>query len=294
MPSSFLRPKVAGYKKFTLPLSMEVSQLGKEKAVMKTIRIDLPATLESMELHPLADWHMGDKHHDAIRTEALLRHIKETPNAYCILGGDMMDTAIANSVGDTYGAKLQPMEQLKLCVKLFQPLADEGKILCIVPGNHENRTYKYDGIDITAMMAAQLGLTHRYSETNALLFIRFGRNAEGSHQGRKLVYTAYLGHGSGGGKRVGGKINRLEDMANIVDADIYIMGHTHQPAIIRNSYYRVSPANSSVQCVDRLFVNSAAALDYGGYGEAQGFRPASKENPVIILSGTRKRASAKV
>ena len=260
---------------------------------MKTIKIDLPADLEEIELHPLSDWHIGDAHHDAFHTEAILKHIKETPNAYCILGGDMMDTAIANSVGDTYGAKMQPMEQLKLCVKLFDPIKD--KILCIVPGNHENRVYKYDGIDMTAMMASQRGLAGRYSTTAALLFIRFGRRSRSENQhNRKIVYTVYTSHGSGGGKRVGGKINRLEDMANIVDADIYIMGHVHQPAIIRNSFYRVSAANSSVMCVDRLFVNTAAALDYGGYGEAQGFRPASKENPVILLSGTEKKARAKV
>ena len=204
----------------------------------------------------------------------------------------MMDTAIANSVGDTYGAKLQPMEQLKLCVKLFEPI--KHKILCIVPGNHENRVYKYDGIDMTAMMASQLGLSDRYSTTAALLFVRLGKNDEWRHHGRKIVYTVYVSHGSGGGKRVGGKINRLEDMANIVDADIFLMGHTHQPAIIRNSYYRVSGSNSSVQCVDRLFVNTAAALDYGGYGELQGFRPASKENPVIILNGRQKKATARV
>jgi hypothetical protein len=146
---------------------------------------------------------------------------------------------------------------------------------------------------MTAMMASQLGLAGRYSTTAALLFIRFGENKKDKHK-RKTVYTVYTSHGSGGGKRVGGKINRLEDMANIVDADIYIMGHVHQPAIIRNSFYRVSAANSSVMCVDRLFVNTAAALDYGGYGEAQGFRPASKENPVILLSGTEKKARAKV
>lgn len=258
---------------------------------MKTIKIDLPADLEEIELHVLSDWHIGDEHHDALHTDRILKHIKETPNAYCVLNGDLMDTAIASSVGDTYGAKMQPMEQLKLCVKLFEPIKD--KILCIVPGNHENRVYKYDGIDMTAMMASQLGLAGRYSTTAALLFIRFGENKKDKHK-RKTVYTVYTSHGSGGGKRVGGKINRLEDMANIVDADIYIMGHVHQPAIIRNSFYRVSAANSSVMCVDRLFVNTAAALDYGGYGEAQGFRPASKENPVILLSGTEKKARARV
>src|SRR5574344_1352154 len=117
--------------------------------------------------------------------QGLIEHIRATENAYCILGGDLMDTAISSSIGDTYGASIQPMEQLKTCVKLFEPIKD--KILCILPGNHENRVYKSDGIDMTALMAAQLGLSERYTDTTALLFVRFGLN----NKGRKVCYTIY-------------------------------------------------------------------------------------------------------
>lgn len=259
---------------------------------MKTIKIDLPADLEEIELYPLFDWHIGDSMSDAFLIENTLKRIKETPNSYCILGGDLMDTAIASSIGDTYSAHLQPMEQLKLCVKLFEPIKD--KILCILTGNHENRVYKSDGIDTTAMMAAQLGLSGKYSETTALLFIRFGHEMRRNSEGRKMVYTVYATHGSGGGRKEGGKINRLADLAQIVDSDIYLCGHTHLPAVFREGFYRVSKSNSAVQYVDRLFVNAAAALNYGGYGDKAGFKPASKQSPVIYLDGKRHRATAKV
>ena len=259
---------------------------------MKTIKIDLPADLEEIELYPVFDWHIGDSMSDAFLIEDTLKRIKETPNAYCILGGDLMDTAIASSIGDTYGAHLQPMEQLKLCVKLFEPIKD--KILCILPGNHENRVYKSDGIDMTAMMAAQLGLSDRYSETTALLFIRFGHESRRYAENRKMVYTIYATHGSGGGRREGGKINRLADLAQIVDSDVYLCGHTHLPAVFREVFYRANKNNSSIQYVDRLFVNAAAALNYGGYGDKAGFKPASKQSPVIYLDGKRHRISAKV
>lgn len=259
---------------------------------MKTIKIDLPADLEEIELYPLFDWHIGDSMSDAILIEETLKQIKDTPNAYCILGGDLMDTAIASSVGDTYAAHLQPMEQLKLCVKLFEPIKD--KILCILPGNHENRVYKSDGIDTTAMMASQLGLAGKYSETTALLFVRFGSETRRNSEKRKLVYTIYATHGSGGGRREGGKINRLADLAQIVDADVYLCGHTHLPAVFREGYYRTSKINSSAQYVDRLFVNAAAALNYGGYGDKAGFKPASKQSPVIFLNGKRHGMYAKI
>lgn len=259
---------------------------------MKVIKVDLPESLELMELHPLFDLHIGDNLCDALMIQEKIEYIRTTPNAYCILGGDLMDTAIATSVGDTYGANLQPMQQLEVCVKLFDPIKD--KILAVVPGNHENRVYRTDGIDITAIMAAQLGLQGKYSATSSLLFIRLGSDKTDGYHRRKVAYTAYTHHGNGGGKREGGKINALADMANIVDADIYICGHTHLPAVFRTGYFRTSYANSSINYVDKLFVNAAASLNYGGYGETAGFKPTSKLNPVIYLSGIERKATALV
>lgn len=77
-------------------------------------------------------------------------------------------------------------------------------------------------------------------------------------------------------------------MARYIDADIYIHSHTHLPMIMKQGFYRVSAQNSSVAKVDKLFVNTAAALDYGGYGEAFEFKPSSKDSPVIRLNGVIK------
>jgi predicted phosphodiesterase len=239
----------------------------------------------------MADLHIGDSQCDFKLILEKIEHIKNTKNAYCILDGDLMDTAIASSIGDTYGANLQPMEQLKQCVKIFEPIKD--KILAVLPGNHENRVYKTDGIDITELMCSQLGIYDRYSPTTALLFIRFGERKTGHHHRRQL-YTVYVTHGSGGGRKEGGKVNRLADLASIVDADIYIHGHTHLPLVFKESFFRVSGANSSVALVDKLFLNTAAYLDYGGYGDKAGFKPASKASPVIYLNGLKREMSAKL
>lgn len=251
---------------------------------MKAIRCDLPYA-EQIEIHPMADLHIGDSMCDSKSIMERIEYIKNTPNAYCVLDGDLMDTAICSSIGDTYGANLQPMEQLKMCVKIFEPIKD--KILAVLPGNHEGRVYKSDGLDLTELMCAQLGIPHKYSPTTALLFIRFGRGGGGRHHDRPQMYTAYVTHGSGGGRKEGGKVNRLADLASIVDADIYIHAHTHLPLIFKESFFRVSGSNSSVALVDKLFVNTAASLNYGGYGDRQGFKPASKSSPVIYLGGLK-------
>lgn len=257
---------------------------------MKAIRCDLPYA-DVIELHPMADLHIGDSLCDYKLILERIEYIRNTPNAYCILDGDLMDTAIASSIGDTYAANLQPMEQLKHCVKIFEPIKD--KILAVLTGNHENRVYKSDGLDMTELMCSQLGIADRYSPTTALLFIRFGEGCRQSRY-RPMLYTAYVTHGSGGGRKEGGKVNRLADLASIVDADIYIHGHTHLPLVFKESFFRVSGSNSSVALVDKLFVNTAAHLNYGGYGDKAGFKPASKSSPVIYLSGTKREINAKL
>ena len=182
------------------------------------------------------------------------------------------------------------MEQLQQCVALFEPIKD--KILAVLPGNHEQRIWRSDGIDITQLMCNQLGIPDKYSSTTALLFIRFGERKDSNHHGRRQLYSLYCCHGSGGGKRPGGKINRLQDMSGIVDADIYVMGHTHMPAILKEGFYRVSGANSSVSLVEKLYVNTCSSLDFGGYGDFQGFRPSSKCAPVIYLDGHKRDMKA--
>lgn len=265
---------------------------------MKVIKFDLPRELESVELHTFADEHLGDEQCDVKRLLQRIEYVKEKPNAYCILNGDIIDNATKTSIGDTYAQELNPMAQLERAVEIFEPI--KGKILCITHGNHENRTYKSEGINISRLIANQLGIANLYTPTSAVLFIRVGEDSKhqkesnGSGKYRQICYTGYVLHGSGGGRKEGGKINRLADMASIIDCDFYIHSHTHLPIIMKQAFHRIDPRNNTVAIVDKLFVNTAANLNYGGYGEAAEFKPSSKETPVIYLSGTKKSMEARL
>ena len=257
---------------------------------MKVIKHTLP-DFDQLQILPLADLHLGDIHSDGKKINEWLAYIKDTPNCYTILNGDLMNTAIKSSVSDSYLETLTPMEQLKQCVKLFEPIKD--KILLVTQGNHEVRIAKQDSIDITELMCTQLGIGDRYSPTSALLFVSFGSQTEGHHKGKPVLYSGYCVHGSGaGGRKEGGKINRLADLANIIDADFYVMSHTHLPAIVRNSYYRVNTRHCTVTKVDRLFLNTSSSLEYGGYGEFFSYKPNSLETPMIIFDGHQHKMQA--
>lgn len=258
---------------------------------MKVIKIDLGSDLESVELITFADEHIGEELCDMKRLTERIEYVKNTPNAYCILNGDILDNATKTSIGDTYSQTLDPMEQLEKAVELFACISH--KVICVDKGNHEHRSRKNDGIDLSYLIAARLGLLDRYTPTSAFIFLRFGRGGA-SHHYRKICYTINCTHGSGGGRADGGKMNRLVEMASICDADIYIHSHTHTPMVVRKSFYRVDNKNSAVALVDKLFVNTAANLRYGGYGEAAEFKPSSMDTPVIYLSGTRKEFRARL
>ncbi len=258
---------------------------------MKAIKIDLSQDLKNLEIIPLADLHIGDPLCDMDAIRAKIEYIKNHPNVYCMLNGDLMNNATKNSISDVYVENLTPMQQLAQLVELFGPI--KHKILSITPGNHEFRSWRWDGIDLTKLLAIQLGIEERYSNTSALVFLRFGKQS--SHKlNARMQYVIYVTHGSGGGRKEGAKAIRLADMASIVDADIYIHSHTHLPMIMKQSFYRTEVRSSSVSQVTKLFVNTAAMLNYGGYGETAEFKPASKDTPHIYLDGYSRKISAKM
>lgn len=250
-------------------------------------QISVRYDLDNVELHIIADTHIGDPLCDMKLLKERIQHIADTPNALAVLNGDIMNWASKNSVSDVYGEQLTPMQQIQTYSDMFEPIKD--KIIAISQGNHEHRAYKAEGIDLTYVVAKQLGLIDCYTSTSALIFLRFGR--EHRHDRPKL-YTIYMIHGSGGGRKEGAKAIRLADMAAIVDADIYIHSHTHLPMIMKQAFYRVNYGNSSAKKVDKLFVNTGATLNYGGYGEAFEFKPSSKATPVIYLDGSKHIATA--
>ena len=245
---------------------------------MKSISVKLPAA-EQISIVPLADLHVGDPHCDWRLVTSRIDGIKSDPNAYIICDGDLADTATRNSIGDVYSNTHNPNEQINLIVQLLSPVKD--KILAISgSGNHEARVWKSDGVDMTERIARELGVVDRYTPESALLSVNLG----------KQQYKIYFTHGSGGGRKLGSKANRLLELSDIITADVFIMAHTHVPVVTRKT--RMEDVRGKLEQREMLFVNTSAALKYGGYGEIQGYTPTSMINPTIYLSGKQKFAWA--
>ena len=263
---------------------------------MRCIRVERPREWKDARLYVIADEHIGDAHHDALALDEKIQKILSDDRAMVIVNGDVLNSALKHSVSDVYSEKMALGTQIEYATKLLEPIKD--KIIAGTIGNHEYRAYKEAGIDVMNVVFVNLGIGERYLHEGGLIFIRMGQNGAKDH-GKphlpKMWYSVYVTHGSGGGgRKEGSKAIRLADMATTVDADIYIHSHTHMPMILRKGYYRADPHNCTGVMVDRLFVNTAASLSYGGYGQMYEFSPSSKKSPVITLSGEKKAAYAQL
>jgi predicted phosphodiesterase len=252
---------------------------------MKSVKIDLPASIETITVEVFFDLHIGSPKCDTDLIKERIERVKNNPNTYCIIGGDIINNSTKTSVGDVYSEPLSPMAQITTAIELFKPIKD--KIIGCVSGNHERRTYKQDGIDLIYFMCTELGIVDRYAYGAELLFIRFGVNPRDKR--RKMCYTVYLTHGDGqGGRLIGGKANGLQRRGRIVNSDIVITGHTHTPFTFRENTFVIDYQNSTVNEREQVFINASATLNYEEYAELYGLPPSSKISPRVILDGRKK------
>ena len=254
---------------------------------MKSIVHDLSADYKQLELYILSDVHIGDKHHDTKQLKKFMDEVQAADNRYLILNGDIVNMATKNAVSDIYGETMNPNETINYVADLLEPV--KHKILAITEGNHEARAYKESGIAVFDRISRELGIPHVYAPDAALLFISFGSRYKSP---RKMIYSLYVKHGSGGGGKTGGKINKAVSMSETIAADCFIMSHVHQPIATRKVFYKVDFHNHKATPIEQLFVTTNSFLTFGGYGESFGFTPSSNIYPKIILDGQRRYAQA--
>lgn len=265
-----------------------------EVDTVRHIRVERPREWEEAHLYVIADTHIEDKNHDAELMRKTLQTIKDDEHALVIINGDLLNTALRNSVSDIYGERMTLGEAIDYVSKMLEPIKD--RIVAGTIGNHEYRAFKETSIDVMKVIFANLGIADRYMCEGGVVYIRFGQNGKHTH-GRKhppkIYYSIYVTHGGRGGGGASSTANALARMSSVCDADIYIHSHTHTPLVYRSGYYRLDPYNCSSTFVDRLYVNTAAMLDFGGYGQMKEYTPASKRTPCIVLNGRLKDAYTK-
>lgn len=177
--------------------------------------VELPKFKGKVIIAPLFDVHYGNVGHKHEKFLGYLRWIKETPNVYVILGGDLMENAIEiGTRGMTYDQTASPMSQLDRMVELLAPIAH--KCLLSVPGNHEERTRKATGIDVAQILADRLKVP--YFDGPVIMSV----------MGNTYKWTFYVHHGTGNSQTKGGRMNmasRPKMWTGLIN--FFVSGHVH-------------------------------------------------------------------
>ena len=255
---------------------------------MKIIKVNLNdecgEIVDKLTIIPIADVHIGDKLSNLKLLKEVLERIKKEEHTYTIINGDLCNMALKNSKSDVYSDNLSPMEQVLKATDLLEGI--KNKILVISSGNHEDRTQKETNIDVTRLIARQLGIEDRYANGWWYLYLTFGQDKKK----RPITYGITGIHGYGGGRKSGGKINRLEDMSQVVIADMYLMSHTHKPISTKNCIYMPYYQSKALSKQEMYYLMTNSFLESdGGYAEKMGFSPSNTSITEAKLDGVKKK-----
>jgi hypothetical protein len=176
--------------------------------------------------------------------------------------------------------------QRKRSVSIFRPLVEQGQLISVGTGNHEETIHSVQDNDITRNICSDLGVP--YAGYQAYIVLKFVRAGKTSHS---VVIHAW--HGSGAAQTEGARLGRLVRLVNDIQADIYLMGHLH--AMTSHTPDRLIYHNGKVKSIRLAATLTGSWLKTYNqpgkdekldptYGEEKGFRPSRIGCPKIRIT----------
>ena len=237
----------------------------------------------SFTLYPLSDWHCGSRQCDEDFVRQVIKLVEADDNAYWVGMGDLLENAIVGSKSDVYTQTIPPREQMEHIVDLLTPIKKKG--LFLIAGNHESRTMRQVGIQPESYIATRLDLPYMGFSVYANLFVR--EDQRGKHKSHGRGWSCYFHHNYGGGYSSGGKVNRAEQLRDIVPtADAIFSGHFHITSRIPAVWYETGK-EKIIRKEGYDYITGSALTWNGSYAEERGKKPGALEHiRVIFIGGT--------
>lgn len=235
-----------------------------------TAHLVYPQRTDIIRIKPFFDMHLGSKLCDEDLIDKDIAEVLADPNAYAGLGGDMCDFInrgdkrfqqsqlapwLQGPVDDIVEAQIERVKEK------FKPLADAGKVLFTMAGNHETSILaKYErdvyyevtkalkrgerqiglGFDGFVVLYLQRGINRKAPPTKKGKAVA-GFTADGQGVNESWRVVLYLHHGYGGGGLEGAGPLALGRVLKHYDADVALLGHRHSKDWISSLELGVSP-----------------------------------------------------
>jgi hypothetical protein len=200
-----------------------------------SIRVDCPGIPLLVFVGDLHYGHEGTNHKRIIEDIDILATCPEDITPIVFMMGDLIDNAIKTAPGSAMAetvvrVKEQKDEVLALCRKI------DDKIVGILQGNHEERSYQADDFEVSSWLANELGVAYMGAGTKVNLEL-VGKD------GKVTKLTVLVGHTFTGA-------NPLLRCRNFYDrrgpADVVAVAHMHEPFV--GSEFRQDGLRIYCQC----------------------------------------------
>ena len=235
---------------------------------------------------PIGDCHIGDpafKGDGRKKLQGYLDWVEEHPNSRIFLNGDIFNVASRLSPTSPFETDTN---EYRIGVELFRPYAKQ--ILGATDGNHEARMLDYFGVSPLQSFCMELKIP--YCKWSAVVALKVGkRNTEKSF---RQIYYIYFHHTSGGGGTIGGKINRVAKLREIVEGiDVYCGSHNHQLVVAPQDVFYPSISAKDIMKRRIWFVDCGSYLKWDDSYAEKGMMPPSKlGSPKIRFSGGKEHS----
>ena len=250
-----------------------INRIDNGGSTKEALIIDKSDMTEPLILLPLTDLHLGSKHFNYKKFKETLMLIQETDNCYTVLLGDLMECATKKSIGlGLYEEDFHVEDQIIKLYELLKPLADNGKILGAVTGNHEMRITYATSINPVKILCRELDIDYLGYQGYIGLIV-------GSQR-----YSILAHHGIGSSSTSTGKLKAMKKLGNVAMADVYLSGHTHARMHDSDIYMAINYETGLVEPVKRDYVVCGSFLEYwGGYAEMNLLRPSATGVVSIVF-----------
>lgn len=226
--------------------------------------------LDGLYLYPLGDVHVGAAKHQTERWREWVDYLVKTPHTAMLGTGDFINAAIVGAKSDVYEERLTVGEAKRQVREDLRPLAEQGRLDALMPGNHEDRIWRAVGdcpiLDICEHLKVN------YVRDAAMVVYRVG----------EVEYELYVRHGTGNGQAM----STLRKSNQVAEADVYVTGHTHQQQVTADNIF--VRRGDKLERRARYYVSAGCFLGAEGYSVQRGYAPSRIGAPRIWLNGTRR------
>ena len=231
--------------------------------------IVLPDALDTIELAPLYDVHVGSREHDGDLLKRHLNWIAETPNVFTWNGGDAFENKTPHE-GHMGQDPMSPEEQLFEATKIFGTV--QHKMMFSIPGNHEDRTFKQSGMSGSRRLADNLRVP--YFRDYAFVNLKW--------RGNNFRLLAH--HGAGGAQTPGAQRNAARKELTWAKPDLLWTGHLHQP--MTDTVYVMDVDQKTGSAFERgilVIISPSYVRYFGGYAAHNRMAPGLRGLSVVTL-----------